>query len=310
MRPVEAWNYPHAIVMHTLLPGWTWIGNLSVDDLLAKYRLNRVIALMGSRNGDLVDEPLPVGYAHTLEYDAAANAWKGKNAPATGRVYSNAVVLPDGSIIVEGGQSDIIDGGLEIVGTYQTSYRNTVDRFDPGPDADALGTWTPWAATPNLPGENFFTPRGYHHVALLLPDGSVAVMGGRTDHTSFSQNPITLFRANSQDSMEIFKPPYFFTGSRPALNGTPGVIHYGQSFCLIQSVQPGLKYVLIAPGSATHHFDYGQRYIELLWRAGGDCPYIEVMAPPTATMAPEGYYLLFRVVNGVPSVGRYVKLTF
>lgn len=79
------------------------------------------------------------------------------------------------------------------------------------------------------------------------------------------------------------------------------------------------RFCLIGVGSVTHSFDSGQRYVELMWRdlpPSGGFPaqankYKEVLPPPVADMAPEGYYMLFGVDStGVPSLGRFVKLTF
>jgi len=70
-------------------------------------------------------------------------------------------------------------------------------------------------------------------------------------------------------------------------------------------------------GSVTHHFDYGQRYVELMATVAGD---VTVWVPSDPDMLPEGYYLLFVVeerslIGGgfarIPSVkGRFVKVTF
>jgi hypothetical protein len=72
--------------------------------------------------------------------------------------------------------------------------------------------------------------------------------------------------------------------------------------------------------SVTHHFDYGQRYVELMIERNPatGCPgnNIKLMPPQEPFMAPEGYYLLFLVNlksdgSRVPSLpGRFVKLTF
>jgi hypothetical protein len=69
---------------------------------------------------------------------------------------------------------------------------------------------------------------------------------------------------------------------------------------------------LIGVGSVTHHFDYGQRYIELMTQQasclGGN---IEVFPPPNAGVVPPGFYMLFLVdVNRLPSVGTFVKVDY
>jgi hypothetical protein len=64
----------------------------------------------------------------------------------------------------------------------------------------------------------------------------------------------------------------------------------------------------------THHFDYGQRYVELLIDVDPEnpCPQntpVRILPPPMASMAPPGYYLLFLVdTEGRPSTGKFVLL--
>lgn len=290
---VEAWNKPNVIVIHRLKSGWQW----NATNPIAEYDLNRVVATMGSKDGDLLDGSPAEAYGHTLQYDGSA--WVVQNPPPSGheRVYSNAVVIPDGSILVVGGQSEIRIPPL-------TPYRNMVDRFDP-----VAESWNTWATT-NLVTPLHPTPRGYHSVALLLADGSLALMGGHKDGRA------PFLSTNPEDTIEVFKPPYFFNGSRPVLNGAPNTLRYGQAFCITQPVSPSItRFCLIAPGSVTHHFSFGQRYVELMWSNGPvsnpGCAYRTVMAPPEPSMAPEGYYLLFAVDNaGRASLGKFVKLTF
>jgi len=157
------------------------------------------------------------------------------------------------------------------------------------------------------------TPRGYHSVAILLPDGSVPLIGGRDD-------PVFFPGANSQDSIDHFQPPYFFKGQRPVIWQAPPTIQYAQPFTvkvLLQAlpppggpVSPLARFCLMGIGSVTHHFDYGQRYVELLYEKVTNSKF-RVLAPPKKCMAPDGYYLLFAVDElGRPSIGQFVQLTF
>jgi hypothetical protein len=91
-------------------------------------------------------------------------------------------------------------------------------------------------------------------------------------------------------------------------------IHYGEPFCVYTRKITHAS--LIGLCSTTHHFDYGQRYVELLVTnvvAGlrcGENQNLAILPPPTATMAPTNYYLLFLVDNkGRPSNGVFVQLS-
>jgi hypothetical protein len=108
----------------------------------------------------------------------------------------------------------------------------------------------------------------------------------------------------------------------------PATIRYGQTFTVKVQLAPPppnpldpphispigrpiVRFCLIGIGSVTHHFDYGQRYVELMFRSLSTISMREILAPPVPSMAPEGYYLLFGVDDmGRPSLGKFVKLTF
>ncbi len=123
------------------------------------------------------------------------------------------------------------------------------------------------------------------------------------------QNAADILLPRSSASMEIYSPPYLFKSPRPQILTNPDTIHYQERFC-VEVNRSITKACLIGIGSNTHHFDYGQRYIELMVLSPGDCGTgsVELLAP-TPTMAPEGYYMLFVMNNRGPSKAKFVKLT-
>lgn len=302
---VDRWHENNAVVQHTLRPNWTW----NTETPLLEYQLNRLFGLMGAPTG-MPDAPALVEtreliHGSILENGPNTPMWTEKADAPVGRVFANAVLLPDGSIVVVGGQNEHESGGDD-----NTVYWFTADRFDPANPADA-GSWTTLAES-NIVGFQR-TPRGYHSVAMLLSDGSVLAMGGE------NHSDITAGFPSSDDTAEIYKPPYFFNGSRPVLGNPGATIRYGETFLVNLTVPVGRqveRFCLVGVSSVTHSNDSGQRYVELMWRnpppSGGQANnQREVLAPPEADMAPEGYYMLFGVDNaGVPSLGRFVKLTF
>ena len=80
-------------------------------------------------------------------------------APWVGRTEHTSVALPDGSIVLIGGQ-DIDNNGLNDV------WRST----------DQGATWTQMTAAAE------WTPR-YGHTSVALPDGSIVLMGGGSSHS-------------------------------------------------------------------------------------------------------------------------------
>jgi Domain of unknown function (DUF1929) len=140
--------------------------------------------------------------------------------------------------------------------------------------------------------------RGYHSTSLLLPDGRVLHSGGGDG-------------ANTPDNQnyELYSPPYLFKGARPTITGaTPEVVAHGQTVFVETSAGAGISKVsMIRFGSVTHAFNQAQRLVPLSYtqEAGG----LSVTMPASPAAAPPGPYMLFLVNgNGVPSVGRIMRL--
>jgi hypothetical protein len=197
------------------------------------------------------------------------------------RTNVNVVPLPDGTLLVIGGQRN---------GKWNTNPGAVLEAeiYDP-----QNNTWTPTAP--------MMFPRQYHSIAVLLPDGRVLSAGG-VDPSGVPQR--------DQRNMEIFSPGYLSMGPRPAITNVPANVAYGASFdidtpdaSLIASV------VLLRPASVTHHTDAGARYIKIpiLSRTASR---LTLRAPANGNIAPPGYYMAFIVNNdNVPSIARFVRLS-
>ncbi len=114
--------------------------------------------------------------------------------------------------------------------------------------------------------------------------------------------------------MEIYKPAYLFNASggpatRPSITAAPSVIGYGGSFQVSTPNAANIASVaLIRNGANTHAFDMDQRMVSLAFTKGTGT--LTVTAPPSANIAPPGYYMLFIVdANGVPSVAPFVQVS-
>ena len=112
-----------------------------------------------------------------------------------------------------------------------------------------------------------------------------------------------------EKSIEIFSPPYLFRGPRPVITEHPEQIPHGGSFSItVDHAQQIDKVVLMRPEVLTHVTNTDQRLLELVFRIVND-EKLEIQGPPTPAHMPRGYCLLF-VLNhqGVPSVGKFVKV--
>jgi len=122
--------------------------------------------------------------------------------------------------------------------------------------------------------------------------------------------------SDPSDTVEIFEPPYMFEAGRLKITGMQdNVMKYGDAdFCINVNDPSKVSHaVLMGIGSVTHHFDYGQRYVELETTTGCTGYDINVIPPTNPAEVPEGFYMLFvvedRLGTRVPCVkGKFVKV--
>ena len=207
------------------------------------------------------------------------------------RTETNAVILPDGSVVVIGGRQ------VSATNSKTAVYRNG------------------WTTLPSPAGDSP-TPRQYHATAVLLPDGRVFVGGGegRTTGTDY----------------DIFVPHYLQGNpSRPSIMvitdglGVPMPQDPDGTWLLTNDLQnlivtcDGLeaidhveRLVVMAPGAMTHHSDMSARYLELVSAEGSDPgPDQRVFDIPDNYSLPRGYYMLFALNSAlVPSEAAWVKI--
>lgn len=230
--------------------------------------------------------------------DVLAAGWTEVASMCSPRVNQNAIALPTGATLIVGGSR------ADCAAVQFTEEFHPAEIFGTGPADTGIGTWLVRASQTQ--------PRLYHSVALLLPDGRVMSAGGNAG-------------SHTYHSIDIYSPPYVFSGSRPQITGWPlpapaeeSPITYLAGFEIDATLAGGSsttvdRIVLIRSGASSHAFDMNQRYVELEFtlNPGGSYPNFSytVQGPRDGFAAPPGYYLLFAVdSNGLPSVGRWVRV--
>ncbi|BGP44159.1 hypothetical protein JCM10449v2_008223 [Rhodotorula kratochvilovae] len=157
--------------------------------------------------------------------------------------------------------------------------------------------------------------RLYHSTATLLPDGSVFVADSNpnADVVTEDNNSTTEYRA------EIFYPSYF-DAARPEPVGIPASILYGgdpfdlelPATSLNGTSLDAVKVVIIRPGFSTHAMQMGQRFVGLdtsyTGYANGSATIHVSQLPPNPSLLAPGPAMLFVVVDGVPSIGKFVMV--
>jgi len=220
----------------------------------------------------------PTNTAEIIDLNQPNPTWANTGSMAYARRQMNATLLPTGDVLVTGGTS--ASGFNNAAGAVHAA-----ELWSP-----TTGTWTTLASNAVI--------RMYHSTSLLLPDGRVL-------HTGSGDGA----NAPRELSYELFSPPYLFRGARPTLTGfAPTVVGYGQTLQVDTPDGASIaKVTFIRTGSVTHAMDQAARLVPLTFAAvsGG----ISVTLPTSRTTAPPGPYLLFLVnANGVPSVGRIMRL--
>ena len=223
-----------------------------------------------------------------------------KLAPmASARAYANGVLLPGGKVLVIGGQS------VALQFTDETAVL-TPELWDPA--TERFTTLAP-----------MHTPRDYHSVALLLPDGRVFSGGGGLCGAGCP--------ANHQNG-EIFSPPYLFqadgvtpaprpviqvTGSVPPATALSGVFNASLSVLLgstfaISASGPIKSFELVRLSSTTHTVNTDQRRVPLTIAGVQGNNYAATMPADPGILVP-GYWMLFAIdANGTPSVAQIVLI--
>jgi len=219
----------------------------------------------------------PTNTAEIINLNDPVPTWKYTGSMASLRRQANATVLPDGTVLVTGGTS----------GAPFDDYTNPVypaELWNP-----ATGAWSTLAS--------LSVYRGYHSVALLLPDATVLTAGGQCTVSPCSPN-----------SAQIYSPPYLFKGSRPTITSAPTTINGGQTFFVGTPDAANVTQVSwIRLGAVTHTFNQGQHisFLSFSQATGG----LNVTAPPSANLAPPGFYMLFLLNgSGVPSVASIIQV--
>jgi galactose oxidase len=199
------------------------------------------------------------------------------------RSYINSTVLPDGSVVVLGGQAyakTFTDTGAVL----------TPEIWDPG-----TGTFTILAPQA--------VPRTYHSVAVLLPDGRVFSGGG-----GLCGNCTT----NHLDG-EILTPPYLLDSDgsekgRPGIASAPATTSQGSTITVTTSGSTP-NFSLVRTSAVTHSVNTDQRRIPLTATTTDDVNYTMQIPSDPGVVLP-GYYMLFAMTaEGTPSVAKFVRIT-
>ncbi len=190
------------------------------------------------------------------------------------RTNTNSVLLPDGTILVVGGNQ---------IDQFTNPYLQSL-LYDPVHD-----TWTPMASQA--------LRRGYHSTAILLPDGRVLSAG--------DNGPVV--GGGGRNHEEIYSPPYLFRGDRPTIVSAPAAAKVGSTFAVVTAGEVA-NAVLISPAATTHATNMHQRMVRPV-----SVPAFGhglVLTIPNDGSVPPGPYMLFALnANNIPSAAAWVMVS-
>jgi hypothetical protein len=248
----------------------------------------------------------------------------GSERPYAMRAYANAVLTPDGKVLLVGGATSergpFSLGPAPPIGSEIGGYDRDAIPYPEQYDPDT-NTWQTLDSPP-YPEPEGPIARVYHSVALLLPDGRVWIAGSNHD-SDRNKGGVRRDDPNKGDArelrMEVYSPPYLFSGTddngnpipalRPRVERVDPFAFYGQQFTIYTPDAPDIAAVaLIRCSTVTHAFNPDQRYVGLAIDQRTSTS-LGVSAPPTPEIAPPGYYMLF-VLNyeGTPSHAKFLRL--
>jgi hypothetical protein len=154
---------------------------------------------------------------------------------------------------------------------------------------------------------NTTVARLYHSEAIVLLDGRVMISG--SDPTGDYNQPAGEWPEEYR--VEVFTPPYLLSGlARPTFSLSSTDWAYGESVTVTVTIPSGntanVKISMLGSVVSTHGNAMGQRTIFPKFTcAGNTCT---LVAPPTAHVAPPGWFMLFVLDGPTPAVGQFIRI--
>ncbi|WP_426978402.1 discoidin domain-containing protein [Pseudarthrobacter sp. O4] len=220
--------------------------------------------------------------AYTIDINNGVKVARTADMAVT-RSFANGVALPDGQVLVVGGQATPV------------TFTDTAARMAPEIWNPATGKWTTLAP--------MAIPRTYHSVGMLLPDGKVFVGGGGLCNTCTT---------NHLDG-EIFTPPYLLNAdgsarTRPKIVTAPASAATGSTIAVTTGA-PVTNFSLMRMSTVTHTVNTDQRRIPLTATSVSGNTASLTLPADSGVLVPGSYMLFAMDANGVPSVASTIRIT-
>ncbi|KAL8652816.1 MAG: hypothetical protein Q9210_002465 [Variospora velana] len=202
---------------------------------------------------------------------------------ANRRAFHNSVVLPDGKVLVTGGEVRPVpfsDAGAVL----------TPELFNPA--TSTFSTVNPEAV-----------PRTYHSWSLLLPDATVISGGGGLCGTCSTNHP----------NAQIFSPAYLFNAdgskaARPVIDSVSATSVAVGTTMTVTTNSAVTSWSLVRYASVTHSVNTDQRRVPLTPEATNGNTYT-LRIPSDSGVALPGWWMLYAMnAQGVPSISKTITI--
>lgn len=199
------------------------------------------------------------------------------------RAFANGVVLPDGKVLVVGGE------------TIAKPFSDDTAQLIPE-------LWDPATLTFTA-GAPMAIPRTYHSIGILMADGTVLVGGGGLCGAC----------STNHFDAQVYSPPYMFNKSgsravRPVINSiSAATVPVGGTFTATVNTV-AISFAMIRYSTVTHTVNTDQRRIKITPIITGSTYTLRLPSDPGILLP--GFWLLFALDSaGVPSVAQTIKIT-
>nr|MCU0870502.1 discoidin domain-containing protein [Burkholderiales bacterium] len=200
------------------------------------------------------------------------------------RTFHNSVVLPNGQVVIVGGQT-------RGVGFSNDFAVLPAELFDPISE-----TFT------TLPAMT--RPRNYHSIAVLLPDGRVMSAGGGLCGATCAAN---------QPNYEILSPPYLFNpdgseAARPRIVSAPASVGHGTRVRVAADAN-AVAFAMVRLSSTTHTVNNDQRRVALSFTSPSPGVF-DLDIPSNPGILLPGSWMLFAMNGqGTPSLAHTLQVS-
>jgi len=283
-KVLATWSPPQ--LYNTVTGQWTATGNFIQPTRGWPDHSDHSLVVLADGRVMVVGIRRPTGTTNSVMgeiYDPSTETWSLTSNPGLVRFQTEVAQLPDGRILAAGGESLVNPPPVPtVLGIVKWS-----DLYDPITNA--------WRRVADM---NWF--REYHAVTVLVPDGRVITTGGT--RIKFQFGPTSA-------DIEAFAPPYLFRGVRPQITQI-STTQPRRGEALSLSIAPATtltSVVLMGSSAHTHWVDGGvPRRLELPVQQTGSTACVTL--PSNSNVLPLGHYMLFAMVDDIPSVAKIIRV--